>query len=321
MSKIDKEYNLIASFDIGTINLACCIFDTNEIIHFWKIFDISANTASERCKNMTKQLDQVEMFKEISTVVIENQPSFNPKAKKIQGFVETYFLIRSVDFMKDIEVITYSAIHKLSCYEGECPDYSYLKSEYSQRKKLGIFHCSQIIIRPDVLQEQKYIDEFNSSKKKDDYADSYLQGLSFIRFRKDKMEKAFILGKISKRKPSPKQYRYKKFSRGNLKYLIIEDLKKCSITEEEALNTSKSVIFIDEFIIEWIEKRKGVKNAVLNTYDLESDPDMLKKDIVPEIYLDRGYTNSFTVYQKKMTIPKMKKKPTFEEEVTIDDGL
>jgi hypothetical protein len=36
---------------------------------------------------------------------------------------------------------------------------------------------------------------------------------------------------------------------------------------------------------------------------------MLKKDIVPEIYLDRGYTTQFVGYEKKEKTPKMKKKP------------
>jgi hypothetical protein len=311
---------LIASFDIGIINLACCIFDTNEIIHYWNIFDISASTSEKRCRNMVRQLNKVEMFKEISTVLIEIQPQFNPKARLIQQYVRDYFLIRSVDFDKDIKVVEYSAVHKLSCYEGECPDYTHLKSEYRQRKKLSIYHCSQIIIRPEKIQDQKFIEQFNASKKKDDYADSYLQGLSFIRFRKDKMEKSFIIGKVTKRKPSPKQYRYKKFSRANLKYLLIEDLEKCTVSEQET-KENDIVIFIDDFIKEWIEKRKGVKNAVLTTYDLEDDPDMLKKDIVPEIYLDRGYTTQFVGYQKKEKIPKMKKKPTVEEDITINDGL
>jgi hypothetical protein len=306
---------LIASFDIGIINLACCIFDTNEIIHYWNIFDISASTSEKRCRNMVRQLDKIEMFKEISTVLIEIQPKFNPTARLIQQYVRDYFLMRSVDFDKDIKVVEYSPVHKLSCYEGECPDYTHLKSEYRQRKKLSIYHCSQIIIRPEKIQDKKFIEQFNASKKKDDYADSYLQGLSFIRFRKDKMEKSFIIGKVTSRNPTPKQLRYKKFSRSNLKYLLIQDLNLCTIPISENSST------LDEFIKVWIEKRTGVKKSIENIYDLEDDPEMLKKDIVPEIYLERGYTTNFVSYQKKIKLPKMKKKKTIEEEITIDDGI
>lgn len=329
MSESDKEYKLIASFDIGTINLACCIFDENEKIHYWNIFDITAPTNNERCKKMVLYFNQVEKFKEITDVVIEHQPSFNPKAKVIQGHVTSYFLIKSVEYNKDINVITYSAQHKLNCYDGPCPDYSYLKSEYQQRKKLSIYHCSQIIIRPDFPQEQQYIDLFNSSKKKDDLADSFLQGLSYHRYNKEKMEQKFVTGKVTARRPTPKQYRYKKFSRPNLKFLLVEDLKKCQIKEDETETQKKKrikkfgekPILIDQFIKEWIEKRKGVKNSILSTYDLEGDPDIVKKDIAPEIYHDKGYTLDFVTYQKKLKNPKMKKKLTFEEEITVEDGL
>lgn len=179
---------LIASFDIGTVNLACCVIDNTEKIHYWNVFDISAPTNTLRCKKMVNLFDTVDIFKKVGIVLVEFQPSFNPKARVIEGFVSTYFIIRSIDNFKEIDVtgeirdtkvIVYSPVHKLNCFKGNCPDYSYLKSEYSRRKKLSVFHTNEII---KINQDTWAVDLFKNSKKKDDLADSFLQAISYLRF-------------------------------------------------------------------------------------------------------------------------------------------
>jgi hypothetical protein len=265
---------LIASFDIGIVNLACCIIDDTEQIKYWEIFDISASTNALKCKRMVKLFDEVEIFKNLTTVLLEFQPNFNPKMRVIQGYVSTYFLIRSVDNDSNLQVIDYSPKHKLNCYDGECPDYTHLKSEYSQRKKLGIFHTQQMIVN----QPQEMIDKFNISKKKDDYSDSFLQAISYLRYNNQKI---FELGKVTLRKPSPKQLKFKKYTRSNLKYLVIEDLQKC-MTLDNGVN-------LETFLQEWIEKRDGVKKNIVFIYEHDYTIQTIITDLIPEIYLDKGY--------------------------------
>jgi hypothetical protein len=68
-----------------------------------------------------------------------------------------------------------SASNKLKEFE------SAEKTEYKDRKKLGIVKTQE------TLQHNKnfsyYLDYFNTHKKKDDLADSFLQGLWFIKYR------------------------------------------------------------------------------------------------------------------------------------------
>ena len=52
------------------------------------------------------------------------------------------------------------------------------KTTYSERKKIGIEKCYQIINTDFRFEE--HTDFFNQHKKKDDLADSFLQGLWFI---------------------------------------------------------------------------------------------------------------------------------------------
>jgi hypothetical protein len=52
------------------------------------------------------------------------------------------------------------------------------KSKYSDRKKLGIAKCLETITTDYRFSDK--VDYFNAHKKKDDLADSFLQGLWFL---------------------------------------------------------------------------------------------------------------------------------------------
>ena len=56
------------------------------------------------------------------------------------------------------------------------------KTTYSDRKKLGIAKCLEIITNDFRFHE--HIDYFNKHKKKDDLSDSFLQGIWFINNKK-----------------------------------------------------------------------------------------------------------------------------------------
>ena len=106
----------------------------------------------------------------IDYVIIENQ--IGPLAirmKTIQGMLVQYFVMSPVE-VKHVEFI--SAANKLK--DCDIKD----KSKYSDRKKLGITKCLETITSNSNYSGK--LDYFNAHKKKDDLADSFLQGLWFL---------------------------------------------------------------------------------------------------------------------------------------------
>ena len=106
----------------------------------------------------------------IDYVIIENQ--IGPLAirmKTIQGMLVQYFVMSPVE-VKHVEFI--SASNKLK--DCDIKD----KSKYSDRKKLGIAKCLETITSNSNFSSN--LDYFNAHKKKDDLADSFLQGLWFL---------------------------------------------------------------------------------------------------------------------------------------------
>jgi Mitochondrial resolvase Ydc2 / RNA splicing MRS1 len=110
----------------------------------------------------------------IDYVIIENQ--IGPLAirmKTIQGMIVQYFIMShlNVDYIEFI-----SAANKLK----DCNIID--KEKYSDRKKLGINKCLEILTSDFRFNE--HINYFNLHKKKDDLSDSFLQGLWFINNKK-----------------------------------------------------------------------------------------------------------------------------------------
>lgn len=130
-------------------------------------------------KNIVKILDKKVKFLEVDVVCIENQPALkNPTMKSIQMIIYSYFLIRGVTndsiCLDNIEMI--NARNKLKAYDGEKVECD-IKDRYKKTKFLGIKYCEKMIVDDEV----KFINLFNESKKKDDLADAYLQGIYYMK--------------------------------------------------------------------------------------------------------------------------------------------
>ena len=86
----------------------------------------------------------------------------------------TYFLIEGVtnnnSSIESIELI--NARNKLKAYTGPIVPCD-IKDKYKRTKFLGIQYCLAMIID----QQDQWINLFTTSKKKDDLADAYLQGM------------------------------------------------------------------------------------------------------------------------------------------------
>jgi len=106
----------------------------------------------------------------IDYVIIENQISpIATRMKTIQGMIVQYFVMSGLQ-VDHIEFI--SAANKLK--DCDAKD----KAKYSDRKKLGIAKCLEKIT--DDFRFNEHVDYFNKHKKKDDLADSFLQGIYYI---------------------------------------------------------------------------------------------------------------------------------------------
>ena len=190
----------VLSLDIGVNNLSYCIVSKEEdtyTIHSWDILNVNPylehNKSLEKGKKKKKPtvneismqiintFDSKKDFLECDYVIIENQPCMkNPTMKSIQMIVYSYFYIRGLVDRKDEilkEIVFISAGNKLKVYDGP-PIEINLKSKYSRSKKLAIAHTKYILKNHD-----EYLSFFESHKKKDDLADSFLQGAYFINKR------------------------------------------------------------------------------------------------------------------------------------------
>lgn len=122
-------------------------------------------------KNMASKFNcEFSNIDKIDYVIIENQISpIANRMKTIQGMIVQYFIMSHMD-VKNIEFI--SASNKLKCCENND------KLKYSERKKLGVEKCLEFVSNDCRFTEYK--DYFIKHKKKDDLADSFLQGIWFI---------------------------------------------------------------------------------------------------------------------------------------------
>ena len=118
----------------------------------------------------------------VRCVLIENQPALkNPTMKSIQMMIYTSFILQGVmnESSTIQEVFMVNARNKLKVYKGPfviCPYNDDKKNKYKKNKYLSIEYTKNMIEGED----EEYKELFNNSKKKDDLADAYLQGIYWI---------------------------------------------------------------------------------------------------------------------------------------------
>jgi hypothetical protein len=137
-------------------------------------------------KNIVTLLDSKPSFLEVDAVIIENQPALkNPTMKSVQMVVYSYFLVKGISTDKPLDKIELiNARNKLKAYKGP-PVPCEIKDKYKRTKFLGIQYCGHMIHgNTDIL--ETYRIQFQESKKKDDLADAYLQGMYWLGTQKPK---------------------------------------------------------------------------------------------------------------------------------------
>lgn len=123
-------------------------------------------------KNMKKAFSR-DYFDNIDVVIIENQ--IGPlalKMKVLQGMIMQHFIEKECPTIEQI-----SPSNKLKKFIGN------KKTSYGERKKLGIKYTRETL-QKNIFYMQ-WMEHFESHKKKDDLADSFLQGIWYINSKKN----------------------------------------------------------------------------------------------------------------------------------------
>jgi hypothetical protein len=178
--KLQKLYEMADKFGIQYTNT----MKKNDIIHelneyttsmcFEMVHSVGASEIDLVTigKNIKKHFDQIFSGEEVfDYVIIENQISpIANRMKTIQGMIAQYFIMTGT--CQKIEFV--SSVNKL---KDIAPADKNVKLSYGDRKKLGISTCLEIIT--DTNSYSEWCAYFTSHKKKDDLADSFLQGRWF----------------------------------------------------------------------------------------------------------------------------------------------
>ena len=137
-------------------------------------------------KKLVQALEDKPELLKADIVLIENQPTFkNPKMKAISSTIYDYYLIRGIFDKKitksNIEIVKYmSPSNKLKLADdGDTQKLVKLKGDeaktYKLTKSLAIKYCSKMIEPFD-----NWVKLFMGTKKKDDLADCFLQGMYYL---------------------------------------------------------------------------------------------------------------------------------------------
>ena len=126
---------------------------------------------------MINDLNSKDDFLNHEVICIENQPALkNPVMKTVQMILYSYFMIEGATKDKPVEQVhMINARNKLKVYKGP-PVKCDIKEKYKKNKYLSVEYTKNMILK----EENKFIELFTESKKKDDLADAYLQGIYFI---------------------------------------------------------------------------------------------------------------------------------------------
>ena len=141
-------------------------------------------------KRMKEQLNNIENIQDIKYAIIENQISpIATRMKTVQGMLAQYFIMLNEEIV--IEFV--SSSHKLKQFSElkiddreHCTEIvnngnnTQTNPDYKKHKKDGVYYCSLMI---DANESFKIWKDTLNTKKKDDLADSFLQGIWYLKHK------------------------------------------------------------------------------------------------------------------------------------------
>lgn len=131
-----------------------------------------------------RELDKQIPLYGITQIVIENQLSpLASRMKTIQGMLAQYFIMRKIQ-----NIVFVSATNKLRPFLKEQKEQK-AKPKYAERKQLSIQYTKSILNKNII--NKSWISFVSSHTKKDDLADSFLQGIWYLNQQKLLDDKLF----------------------------------------------------------------------------------------------------------------------------------
>ena len=119
-------------------------------------------------RSLHNQMQNNDNMKTVEYVIIENQISpIANRMKTLQGMLTQHFISLGVPHIEFI-----SSSNKLK----DLIPQSTAKTSYKQNKQNSIIHCTTLL-KEEIQNSESWISHFQGSSKKDDLADSFLQGL------------------------------------------------------------------------------------------------------------------------------------------------
>jgi hypothetical protein len=176
--ELAEKYNVKYEKPIKKMELVNVL---NEHIHATCFEPITTTNASKTDlitigKNIKIKFNEIFQEDNIDIVIIENQISpIANRMKTIQGMIAQYFIMKKTT--QQIEFV--SAVNKLKTDSEDKDKEPKEKTKYSDRKKMGIQKCLELLNNDGSY--VSWMDYFKTHAKKDDLADSFLQGLWYMK--------------------------------------------------------------------------------------------------------------------------------------------
>ena len=194
-SDSDKNDLYILSFDPAPINMAYCLINADTLkIHNWGLMSIKDSTNEGSCKKLVEHLDRLRLTDDVNVIIIhEQQPRCNVKTITICGQLHMYFVLERMNEDHTgniIKIVGHHAKHKIKYYEERPGDEPMPLEKLNKLSKKGTYktkqtlieHCRRVLKHNN--EDQKWIDFFENTKKKDDISDAYIQALSYLKMNR-----------------------------------------------------------------------------------------------------------------------------------------
>jgi hypothetical protein len=163
------------------LDIANAFFENKmlEIIIFDKEKTASETDLITIGKNLKIELDKVNDLLDVTHVIIENQISpIANRMKTIQGMLAQYFIMTG---SQNIHIEFVSSLNKLKGYDLDSIKDTDNENKYKQHKKDSIIICNRFLENNENLQVWS---QAMTTSKKDDLADSFLQGIWYLKSKK-----------------------------------------------------------------------------------------------------------------------------------------
>lgn len=192
-NRLTKKTNTL-SFDCGLSNLAYCLVEDvntpdNEVkIRMWENFSLNTLDLSQAIDNLVSELDSRPWMLLADHICIESQLQVNTTMKALSHAIQTYFVTRSRSLdvnESDSATITtrvgprvHFVVPQSKFKVCSVPEPPSGGPGHSRNKKVAIAMAKKILKKERDMTSLEYME---SHKKQDDLADSFLQGIYFLR--------------------------------------------------------------------------------------------------------------------------------------------